>query len=109
MMMNKATLLPTDIIPMVNYAWNHSFTRVILNKKAIAACGWGPLNYNLLNDKSIRATMTEAESQSFASMMKQQSSSTAGWSGSSDSYTSIMMNVSSTEISEFTTDMRNEL
>ena len=104
MMMDKASLLPTAIIPMVNYAWNHSFTRVTLNKKAIADRGWGPLNYNLLNDKSIRATMTEAESQSFASMTKQQSSSAASWSGLSDS-TSIMMNVSSTEVSDLTTDI----
>ena len=104
MMMNQARLLPTDIIPMVNFAWNHSFTRVALNKKAIADRGWGPLNYNLLNDKCIRATMTESESKSFASMIKQQSScSAAGGSGSSDS-TSIM-NVSSTEISDLTTDI----
>jgi len=102
-MMDQSTLLPTDIIPMVNYAWNHSFTRVVLNKKAIADRGWGPLNYNLLNDKSIRATMTEAESKSFASMMKQQSSSTAGGYGSS--YSTSIMNTSSTEISDITTDI----
>ena len=47
--------------------------------------------------------MMEAESKSFASMMKQQSSSAAGGSRSSDS-TSIM-NVSSTKISDLTTDI----
>ncbi len=55
---------------MVNFSWDKFFTRIDLNKKAIADCGWNPLNYQLRLDKSIKATMTEAESKSFASMLK---------------------------------------
>ncbi len=41
-----------------------------MNKSAIADRGWNPLNYQLLLDKSIKATITESESKSFASMLK---------------------------------------
>ena len=30
-MMNKPELVATDIIPMINYVWNQSFTRVDKN------------------------------------------------------------------------------
>jgi len=56
-MMDKPELVPTDIIPMVNFAWNQSFVRVEKNLKAIEARGWGPLNYALLNDSQIQATI----------------------------------------------------
>ena len=42
------TIEKTDIVSLVSQAWNASFTRVDNNKKAVAECGWGPLNYNLL-------------------------------------------------------------
>ena len=35
-MMDKPELVATDNIPMINYAWNQSFTRVEKNLKAIA-------------------------------------------------------------------------
>jgi hypothetical protein len=41
-------ILPTDIIPIVNYAWNGSFDNVETNKKAILERGWFPLNRMLL-------------------------------------------------------------
>ena len=69
-MMDKPELVATDIIPMVNYAWSQSFVRVEKNLKAITDRGWNPLNYALLTDKQIQATMTELESKSFALMMK---------------------------------------
>ena len=69
-MMDKPELVATDIIPMVNFAWDRSFVRVDKNLKAIADRGWGPLNYALLNDPQIQATMTESESNSYALMMK---------------------------------------
>lgn len=72
--MDKPELVPTDIIPMVNFAWNQSFVRVEKNLKAIEARGWGPLNYALLNDSQIQATMTDVESKSYALMLKPEKS-----------------------------------
>jgi len=62
MMMDSPSILPTDIIPIVNFAWSQSFARVQSSKKAIASRGWGPLNYNLLTNKQIQPTMTNEES-----------------------------------------------
>ncbi len=42
---NSTAILPTDIIHIVNYAWEISFAKVDTNKKAIAAREWGLLNY----------------------------------------------------------------
>ena len=69
-MMNKPELVATDIIPMINYAWSQSFVRVEKNLKAIRDRGWNPLNYALLADKQIQATMTDSEAQTHALMMK---------------------------------------
>ena len=65
MHIEPATLCPTDIVPLVNIAWEKSFTRTDLNKKAIAERGWTPLNRNLLLYKEIQSTMTVAEKASF--------------------------------------------
>jgi len=51
----------SDIVPIVNVAWQDSFMRVKQNKKAIAERGWFPYNRNLLNNEEIRATMTISE------------------------------------------------
>ena len=59
--MTDSSLRPTDLIPLINIAWNASFARKDTNKKAIAARGWNPLNYHLLMDPDLRATMTTAE------------------------------------------------
>jgi hypothetical protein len=42
------------VIPLVNHAWALSFARVQMAKKAIAARGWGPLNYILLDHKTLQ-------------------------------------------------------
>ena len=55
------TLEATDMIPLINKAWEHSFARELTNKKAITERGWNPLNYNLLTYPEIRATMTKSE------------------------------------------------
>jgi hypothetical protein len=47
-------LTGSDIIPLVNIAWDKSFANVTTNQKAIAERGWGPLNYNLLLHKEIQ-------------------------------------------------------
>jgi hypothetical protein len=47
---------PTDIIPIINYAWLHSFACKDNNKTAIIARGWNPCNYALLTDKEILRT-----------------------------------------------------
>lgn len=54
-------ILPSDIIIIVNQAWEQSFARVRTNKKAIAERGWFPYNRNVLLHPDIRATMTEQE------------------------------------------------
>ena len=41
-------LLPTDIIPLINYAWSQSFAKVEGNKKAISDREWFLYNRNLL-------------------------------------------------------------
>ena len=51
----------TDIIPLINKAWNDSFARVEQNKQAIAERGWYPLNRNILLNDELRSTMTPAE------------------------------------------------
>ena len=68
--MDKPELVATDIIPMIDYTWNQSFTGVDKNLKAIADGGWNPLNYAFLMDKEIQATMTDSESHTHALMMK---------------------------------------
>ena len=62
--MDKPEILPTDIIPMVSYAWSRSFVRMEKNLKAIENRGWGALNYALLNKDKIQATITELKSKS---------------------------------------------
>jgi hypothetical protein len=51
-------LIPTDIIPLVVYAWHCSFAIVASNKKAICERGWFPLNRILLLEPVLRETMT---------------------------------------------------
>ena len=63
----EGTLLPTDLMPLINKAWSKSFARVDKNKKAIAERGWNPLNFNLLLNPEIRATMTKEEIENEAS------------------------------------------
>jgi hypothetical protein len=52
-----------DIIPIINHAWDHSFSKVDTNKKAYCDRGWYPYNRNLLLHEQIRSTMTEASKQ----------------------------------------------
>ena len=51
-------LLPYDIIPAINKAWNESFASVAGCKQAIKFRGWSPLNRNLLLHEALRPTMT---------------------------------------------------
>ena len=48
-------------MPLINIAWDKSFASVEENKTIIAERGWNPLNYNLLTNLGLRATMTVAE------------------------------------------------
>jgi hypothetical protein len=54
-------LVPTDIIPSVNYGWSGSFANVTNNIKAICEQGWSPLNKMLLLHPEIRKTMTDKD------------------------------------------------
>lgn len=60
-MTQDSSLRPTDLMPLINIAWERSFARVEQNKRAIVERGWNPLNYNLLTNSELRATMTVAE------------------------------------------------
>ena len=55
------TLEATDLMPLINVAWNHSFARVHHNKNAIADRGWNPYNRNILTNADVRATMAAKE------------------------------------------------
>ena len=57
----KETIDKTDLMLLINIAWNKSFARIDKNRKAIADRGWGPYNRNILTLSHIRATMTNDE------------------------------------------------
>ena len=103
MMIDSPAILPTDTIPIINYAWKRSFAKVDTNKKGIAARGWALLNYNLLTNSQIQPTMRKSvmihlhsvlKIQSDMSFAKQQSSTTPD--------TSVTIN--SASLSDLTTD-----
>ena len=50
----KTKFEPTDIVPLVRYIWPRSVGIVSHAKTAISERGWGPLNYNLLDDAILR-------------------------------------------------------
>jgi hypothetical protein len=50
----KKDFVATDIVPLLNYAWKHSFARTESAKHAIEQRGWGPLNYALLRSHSFK-------------------------------------------------------
>ena len=74
----------TDIVPIVNYGWEHSFARTRTNKSAIAVRGWNPLNRALLQHPEIAGTATqEAEETptSAASFLPEDINTTDGSAG----------------------------
>jgi hypothetical protein len=56
------TLERSDIVCIVNVAWQSSFTRVATNKRSIAAGGWGPLNYVLLDHPELQESKDRVQS-----------------------------------------------
>ena len=69
-MIDPLTLVPTDIVPIVNMAWNSSFVNVENNLVAIRERGWSPLNYALLESDDIKLTMTNSDVVHFKSILK---------------------------------------
>ena len=65
MYVQNPNLTATNIVPLVNIAWELSFARVSMNLQAITERGWGPLNRNLLLYKEIQDTMTTSEREQF--------------------------------------------
>jgi hypothetical protein len=49
-----ARFLPTFIVPLVKHAWQRSFGDQDHVAKAIASCGWNPLNYCLLDQPALK-------------------------------------------------------
>jgi hypothetical protein len=56
--MSRLELIPYDIVPIVNYAWQGSFDNIQNNKKAILNRGWWPLNRILLLHSDLHKSMT---------------------------------------------------
>jgi hypothetical protein len=56
--MSQLELIPYDIVPIVNYAWQGSFDNIQNNKKAILNRGWWPLIRMLLLHSDLRKSMT---------------------------------------------------
>jgi hypothetical protein len=56
--MSQLELIPYDIIPIVNYAWQGSFDNLENNRKAILDRGWWPLNRMLLLHPDLHNSMT---------------------------------------------------
>ena len=54
-------IVDTDLMPLINYAWDRSFARVSKNKNAISDRGWNPLNRVLLLDPDLNVTRTKNE------------------------------------------------
>ena len=59
--MHDDGLVDTDLIPLINIAWQQSFARILKNRNALADRGWNPLNKCLLLHEDLRATMTKSE------------------------------------------------
>jgi hypothetical protein len=57
-----ATLEHSDIVRIVNIAWQKSFARVDTNLKAIAERGWGGLNYVLLDHPELQEKKDRVDS-----------------------------------------------
>ena len=55
------SLIDTDLMPIINMAWQQSFARSDKNKQAISDRGWNPLNRAILTNQDLRATMTAKE------------------------------------------------
>jgi hypothetical protein len=49
-----ATLERSDIVRIVNIAWQHYFARFETHTKAITVRGWGPLNYILMDHPELQ-------------------------------------------------------
>ena len=69
-MIDPLTLVPTDIVPIVNIAWRGSFVNKENNKVAISDCGWNPLNYALLHNDDIKSSMTSNDLIHYKSILK---------------------------------------
>ena len=63
MLSMPGSLESTDMMPLINRAWDKSFARVQKNKQAIADRGWLPYNRNIMTFAEIRETMTAQEIQ----------------------------------------------
>jgi hypothetical protein len=57
-----ATLKRSNIVRIVNIAWQNSFARVETNKKAIDARECGPLNYILMDHPELQETKDRVKS-----------------------------------------------
>ena len=55
------TIDKSELMVLINIAWNKSFARADKNRRVIADRGWGPYNRNILTISHIRATMTETD------------------------------------------------
>ena len=102
-MIDSPSILPTDIMHIVNYLRGRSFTKIQNNKMAITTRGWGPLSYNLLTNSQIQPVRTKSESILLCTILKVQSDSSSVKQQSSAHDTSVIIN--STSLSKLTDDL----
>ena len=59
--MQNDGIIDTDLMSLINRAWEKSFARVDKNKNATSERGWNPLNKAPTLDPILRSTMTAQE------------------------------------------------
>ena len=60
---SELELVPTDIMPMINYGWSNSFGDLQENCEALASTGWNPLTKVLLLHPALHRMMSDHDRQ----------------------------------------------
>ena len=60
-MYNLPTIVPYEIIWIINAAWSKLFACIALNKKAVAGRGWFPYNQAMMINLKIQASIMDKE------------------------------------------------
>ena len=69
-LIDPLTLVPTDVVPIVNMACESSFVNVQNKTVAIQEHGWNPINYLLFDSDDIKLTMTKNDVIHYKSILK---------------------------------------
>jgi hypothetical protein len=94
---NSYGFSPTDIIPLVNTAWDKSFGRCAEARRAIIQRGWNPLNYVLLDHPKLKSITKKPPSNLSTEL---NTNSTAMITNSSSGITTVELNTSGPAVYE---------